>query len=141
MSFYLDTSLVVTALTNERRTREVLEWLRPRSPSTLRISEWVVAEFSAALSIKQRMRKLDSASRAATLQKFKEFITGELEIVVVATAHFRTAAAFADRYDLGLRAGDALHLAIASEQGATLCTLDDDLAVAAPHFGVSVIHL
>ena len=34
--------------------------------------------------------------------------------------YFRTAAKFVDYHTLGLRAGDALHLATASEHGATV---------------------
>jgi len=41
---------------------------------------------------------------------------------------FRTAALFCDQHALGLRAGDALHLAIAARHGAELCTLDRQLA-------------
>lgn len=37
---------------------------------------------------------------------------------------------------LGLRAGDALHLATASEYGATVHTLDQRLAAAGPVLGV-----
>lgn len=51
-------------------------------------------------------------------------------------SHFRTAAKFVDQNALGLRAGDALHLAIAAELGATVQTLDQRLAEAGPVLGV-----
>jgi uncharacterized protein len=51
-------------------------------------------------------------------------------------ATFRKAAGFADLYELELRAGDALHLAAASEQGATLWTLDRRQAQAGAVLGV-----
>jgi predicted nucleic acid-binding protein len=54
----------------------------------------------------------------------------------VTGGQFRAAAKFADLHDLGLRAGDALHLAIASEHGATIYTLDQRLADAGPELGV-----
>ena len=50
--------------------------------------------------------------------------------------HFRAAAKFVDQHGLGLRAGDALHLATASEHGATVHTLDLRLAEAGPALGV-----
>nr|QQZ51955.1 PIN domain-containing protein [Phenylobacterium glaciei] len=59
-------------------------------------------------------------------------------IAPVSAAHFKTAARFADQYALGLRAGDALHLAIAVDQGATLCTLDRRLAEAGQALGLKV---
>ena len=46
------------------------------------------------------------------------------------------AARFADQYALGLRAGDALHLAICADRGAIICTLDRRLAEAALALGV-----
>lgn len=57
-------------------------------------------------------------------------------VVGVTGGQFRAAARFTDQHALGLRAGDALQLAIASEQGATLVTLDRRLAEAGPMLGV-----
>jgi predicted nucleic acid-binding protein len=57
-------------------------------------------------------------------------------VLAVSGGHFRTAAKFVDQHSLGLRAGDALHLAIASEQGARAHTLDRRLAGAGPALGV-----
>jgi predicted nucleic acid-binding protein len=54
----------------------------------------------------------------------------------VTGGQFRAAAKFADQHALGLRAGDALHLAIASEHGAMVHTLDQRLAKAGPALGV-----
>jgi predicted nucleic acid-binding protein len=42
---------------------------------------------------------------------------------------------------LGLRAGDALHLAVCAERGATLCTLDRCLSDAGSALGVKIMLL
>ncbi len=47
-----------------------------------------------------------------------------------------SAARFADQSALSLRAGDALHLAIYFDFGATLCTLDCGLSAAGAALGV-----
>jgi len=47
------------------------------------------------------------------------------------------AAAFVDQQKLGLRAGDALHLAVAASHGASVHTLDRRLAEAGPALGIS----
>ena len=57
-------------------------------------------------------------------------------VLPMSGAQFRTAARFADQHALGLRAGDALHLAICADTGATLCTLDRRLSEAGPALGV-----
>ena len=54
---------------------------------------------------------------------------------------FRTAARFVEQHVLGLRAADALHLAICADHGATLCTLDRRLSDAATVLGVKTILL
>jgi predicted nucleic acid-binding protein len=59
----------------------------------------------------------------------------------VSGLQFRTAARFADQYALGLRAGDALHLAICADHGATLCTLDRRLSEAGPVLAVRAMLL
>ena len=64
-----------------------------------------------------------------------------LTILPVSNLQFHTAARFADQYALGLRAGDALHLAVCADHGATLCTLDRRLGEAGPAIGVKTLIL
>jgi predicted nucleic acid-binding protein len=134
---YIDTSVLVAALTNEVETSRMQSWLGEQEPAELTISEWVATEFSAALSIKIRTGQIDAHHRAEALAAFTRLSTESFEILPISGAQFRTAARFADQYALGLRAGDALHLAIAVDHGATIVTLDHRLAEAATALGVS----
>jgi predicted nucleic acid-binding protein len=133
---YLDTSLLVAALTREAKTDAMQAWLNRQKPDELAISEWVTTEFSAALSIKLRTGQIETGHRADALAVFARLSADSFTILPVAAAHFRAAARLADQYVLGLRSGDALHLAVAADNGATLCTLDELLAKAASAVGV-----
>jgi len=133
---YVDTSVIVAALTIEERTPAAQAWLYGRAAPELLISDWVITEFSSALSLKLRTRQIDMDGRSTAQSSFNRFLSESLALVTVTPGQFRTAARFAEHQDLGLRAGDALHLAIASEYGATLCSLDRRLVEAGPALGV-----
>lgn len=137
MILYLDTSVLVTAMTPEAATSRMQSWLEIQEPGGLAISDWVATEFSSALSIKVRSGQIEAKQRASVLARFAAMSGQALLMLPIAAAHFATAARFADQHALGLRAGDALHLAVCADHGATLCTLDRRLADAGPALGVS----
>jgi predicted nucleic acid-binding protein len=67
LTLYLDTSLLVAALTVEANSSGVQTWLSQQAPGDLVISDWVEAEFSAALSIKLRTGQLAVEHRSRAL--------------------------------------------------------------------------
>ena len=138
---YLDTSLLVAALTNEAETGRIQSWLGQQTEDDLAISDWVVTEFSSALSIKLRAGRIEPAHRAESLAVFTRLTTESFAVMPVSRLQFRTAARLANQHTLGLRAGDALHLAICADHGATLCTLDRRLDDAGSALGIKTMLL
>jgi predicted nucleic acid-binding protein len=138
---YLDTSLLVSALTREPDGVRVRAWLDQHAAEEFAVSEWVATEFAAALSIKLRTKQIDTNKRAAAAAAFAGVILGSCTMLPVTTQDFRTAGTYAGHQKLALRAGDALHLAVCAENGATLCTLDRRLGSAGTALGVKTIQL
>jgi predicted nucleic acid-binding protein len=138
---YLDTSLLVAALTNEAETQRMQSWLNQQQADELGISDWVATEFSSALSIKLRTRQIEAVHRVEALAMFTRLATDSFTVVPVSRLQFRSAARFVEQHMLGLRAGDALHLAVCADHGATLCTLDQRLSDAGSALGVKAMLL
>lgn len=134
---YVDTSILVAALTSESLTADAQDWLGRQQAGELAISDWVMTEFSAALSMKLRGGFLPAPDRAEALAVFSEMAEASFHVLPVTISDFRVAARFADQHSTGLRAGDALHLAVASNHGARIRALDKGLVAAAQALGIS----
>jgi predicted nucleic acid-binding protein len=66
----------------------------------------------------------------------KRFATAQLAIIPPEKTDFHRAAELCDQWQTGLRAGDALHVAIAERHGLTVCTLDQIMFDAAKTLGL-----
>ena len=107
MSVYIDTSVLVAALTDERETSRMQDWLGAQTPEDLFISNWVVTEFSSAQTIKLRTRQIIVTDRANSLAMFTRLCADSIGVLPVTSQNFRTAARFSDQYALDRRLAEA----------------------------------
>lgn len=137
MSVYCDTSLLVAAVLPESASARVHSWLARQDAGSLVISDWTITEFASALAIKLRSGELTLEQRAEALASWAILRNSSLVKLPVTSEHFASAAGYVERADLGLRAGDALHIAVAAAHGCSIATLDSLQGKAALELGIS----
>ncbi|MBV9199172.1 MAG: type II toxin-antitoxin system VapC family toxin [Alphaproteobacteria bacterium] len=134
---YLDASVLIALLAEEPTSGAVRRFLRAHREDRL-ISDFAAAEVASAISRLLRMRLLTEVEGSTRLADFDAWRAAATSAADVHAADARLAYIYVRRFDLGLRAPDALHLAIARRLDATLVTLDRRLAIAANQLGVAV---
>lgn len=115
-------------LAEEEHSARTEGWLQDQRDAVLIVSDWVTTEVSAALSAKIRLGAMAEAEQRETMRTYADLCRANFKTVPVARPHFERAASMAGVAEAGLRGGDALHLAIAVERDAKLCTLDKQFA-------------
>ena len=125
MNFYVDTSVIVSAITNEAATRTSSEWLESAQASgQLFISQWVSTEVQSALALKCRMGLIDRSQQLSIAGYFKSEIVPACTMLSIGDNDLVLAQELIVRSAIGLRSSDALHLAIASRANLIVATHD-----------------
>jgi hypothetical protein len=134
MSIYLDTNVLVPTLISEPASATVRSYLATR-PDRL-ISDFAAAELAAALSRLVRMGRLpDADARSADFDGWRAASSSPANLRAVDA---RLSLVYVHRFELMLRAPDALHLAISHRLQATIVTLDRRMEQAARQLGITV---
>ena len=136
---YVDTSALVPVFIREPKSDAVVDWIES-SGERLAISEWSLVEFASAAAIKVRTGQTEANLAKQAIARVHEFARKHCTVAVPRREEFRRAAELASDNILKLRAGDALHLAIAASLSAQgiLC-LDDAMIESAKVLGISVV--
>ena len=100
------------------------------------VSEFAAAEVASALSRLVRTGLLSREDAERRLADFDAWRAAAAMDVALHASDARVAHIFVRRFDLMLRAPDALHAAICRREGHLLVTLDKRLAAAAIELGV-----
>jgi predicted nucleic acid-binding protein len=136
---YVDTSALVPVFIRESKSEAVIGWLES-SGERLAISEWSLVEFAAAVAIKVRTGQAAASLAKQATARVHEFARTHCVVAVPGREEFHRAVELAGHGTLMLRAGDALHLAIAASLGAKgiLC-LDDAMTESAKALGMTAV--
>jgi hypothetical protein len=136
---YVDTSALVPVFIREPKSEAVMVWLES-SGERLAISEWSLVEFASAAAIKVRTGRVAASLVKQATARVREFARKHCTVAVPGREEFRRAAELAADETLKLRAGDALHLAIAASLSAQgiLC-LDDAMIESARSLGMNAV--
>jgi len=137
LRIYLDASVLIAVLAEEPASAAVRRFLRDHREDRL-ISDFAAAEVASAIARLLRMRLQTVEEGFARLADFDAWRAAASSAADMHAADARLAYAYVRRFDLALRAPDALHLAIARRLDATLVTLDQRLATAARELGIAV---
>ncbi len=103
------------------------------------VSDFAAAEVASALSRLMRIGDLTSEDASARLADFDAWRAAATADIDVQSSDIRLANVFVRRFELMLRAPDAVHAAICARSGNHLVTLDGRLAHAAQELGLTVV--
>jgi len=138
VSAYLDASALVPTLVDEPASAIMVAFIEQYSV-TLVVSEFAAAEVSSALSRLVRTGTMTADEAKARLIAFDAWRRTGSEPADIRASDIWLANTYVRRFDLMLRAPDALHAAVCRRLDLTLVTSDRRLATAAREFGVNVI--
>ena len=125
---YVDTSIFVAMCTAEPKSDIVEKWYESSTVKMIS-STWAFAEFSSALSLKVRTNQLTEKQSREACKKFDDLCQSDIELLPIEVKTYYSAGILILDNKSNLRAGDALHLAVAKQYKAkTLATLDKVLA-------------
>jgi predicted nucleic acid-binding protein len=137
LSVYLDASVLLPSLIEEDASAVVDAYMLAGTQELL-VSDFAAAEVAAALSRLVRMGRLEKSDAFSRLADFDVWRAAMSSPAEIHASDARLAVEYVRRFDLALRAPDALHLAIVRRLDVTLVTLDRRLATAAAELGIAV---
>jgi predicted nucleic acid-binding protein len=130
MSIYLDASCLIPLFVPDAHGTSMEHWAAKNREPIL-VSDFAAAEFAAVISRLVRMNQLAKSAALVVLADFDSWRGTRTVVRFAAAADIAACDRLIRNFSLKLLVPDALHLAIAIADGATLITLDERLASAA----------
>jgi predicted nucleic acid-binding protein len=136
---YFDTSFLAPLLLSEATSERITAVIGTLDREQFSTSHWTRVEFSSLLARAVRMGVVDSRTATQTDTRFEAMLIDAFFVILPAADDFNLAKQYLGRFDTGLRAGEAFHLAIARNHNAqAIYTLDKGFFSAGTKLGLPV---
>lgn len=134
---YFDTSFLVPLVLPEATSEPVARFFADLPWENPAVSHCTRVEFASLLAREVRMNSLDAAAAREAGSRFEAMVEGYFVVFSQDRDDFDRAREWLGRFDTALRAGDALHLAIAANrQAEAIYSLDKAMVAAGRALGL-----
>lgn len=134
---YFDTSFLAPLILQEATSEKIEAFFANLPAGQLYVSHWTRVEFASLIAHEVRMGGLAERDAFLAIGQFDELVADSFQVLAPGVVDYEQAKDYIQHFATKLRAGDALHLAIASNNGAKMFyTLDDGLLKAAKRMKV-----
>ena len=117
---YFDTSFLVPLIFPEATSNKIAAFVSTLPAAELTVSHWTRVEFSSLIAREVRMGALDVQAAARADARFEAMVDESFSVLLPDANDFDLAKRYLCQFKTGLRAGDALHLAVANNHRATV---------------------
>jgi predicted nucleic acid-binding protein len=122
---YFDTSFLTPLIREEKTSSRVARFIAGLPTGELAISEWTEVEVASLLARHVRMGTIRSDEAREADALFENIVRQSFVVLSPGSGDYILARRYLHNYETGLRAGDALHLAIAgNHQADAIYSLD-----------------
>lgn len=134
---YFDTSFLAPLVINEENSDAVEAYVLALPPAELLTSAWTQVELASLVARRERMGEFTRALADRVRAQFARLLAEHFEVLTPNRTDFEFAAGLLRNAKSGLRAGDAMHLAVAHNQGRfEILSLDQTLIKGARQLGM-----
>ncbi|MBI5438042.1 MAG: type II toxin-antitoxin system VapC family toxin [Nitrosomonadales bacterium] len=129
---YLDTSFLTPLFREEATSAKIADFLSRQMVGSLAVSKWAAVEFASLISRDVRMGALTAGQGRRLISEFDSMVAASLAVLIPSGNDFDLAQEYVANFATQLRGPDALHLAVAHNNGVEfIATLDDGMLSAA----------
>jgi len=136
---YFDTSFLTPLIREEKTSSRVARFMAGLPTGELAISQWTEVEVASLLARHVRMGAIRSDEAREADALFENIVRRSFVVLSPGGGDYALARGYLRNYETGLRAGDALHLAIAgNHRAAAIYSLDETIIKAGKILGLPV---